>query len=114
MSEEQKRAAWEKTSKTEYTYNFKTYALSPEGAWVCKEDYGKTNTHGWSVDHWDGNDKNNKLDNLRAMQWKNNNSKGNKTNCYIRKVYAITNSNTFQNGEKDKEVCLTDSPRKDQ
>lgn len=112
MNTTREQIAWEKTSNQVEATDGKTYAWSPEGAWICWEDYGNINSiYGWEIDHWNGNAYDNHQLNLRAMQWQNNRSKGDSKNFYIRKVYAPNNS--IANNYGDTRMRLTNSPNKD-
>ena len=69
------------------------------GAWILRNQYGNRGSiFGWEVDHvypkvLGGDDS---LDNLRAMQWENNDSKGSDFPHYIAKVQADGANNVHQ------------------
>lgn len=69
------------------------------GAWILRSHYGNRNSiFGWEVDHvypqvLGGDDA---LDNLRAMQWENNESKGGDFPHYTAKVQADGANNVHQ------------------
>lgn len=66
------------------------------GAWIVRNQYGnRDDTFGWEIDHvfpeaLGGDDS---LDNLRPMQWQNNNSKGDDYPHYTSAVKANGNYN---------------------
>jgi hypothetical protein len=49
------------------------------GAWIKKDQYGKTSEYGWEIDHLKPSSKNgtDDISNLLPMHWENNRRKGN-------------------------------------
>jgi hypothetical protein len=69
------------------------------GAWIVRNAYGNIDSiYGWEIDHvypqslGGGDD----LDNLRAMQWENNRSKGNDYPYYTAVVLSEGNKNIHE------------------
>ena len=78
------------------------------GAWILYNEYGDTDSDfGWEIDHvfplsmGGGND----IDNLRAMQWQNNRSKGDNYPAYKTAVYAEGNKNV----EAERQLKVNDA-----
>ena len=69
------------------------------GAWILRNQYAnRESIYGWEVDHvypkaLGGDDS---LDNLRAMQWENNESKGSDFPHYTAKVQSDGANNVYQ------------------
>ena len=69
------------------------------GAWILRSQYGnRSSMFGWEIDHvypkaLGGGDE---FDNLRAMQWENNDSKGTDYPNYTAKVQAEGAKNVYQ------------------
>ncbi len=86
---------WEK-ARTVDGYNASTIRKDSCGAWIIRSDYGNTNSiYGWEIDHIypkeKGGDDN--FDNLRALQWENNRSKGEDYPVYSASVKAEDSEN---------------------
>ncbi len=78
-------------------YSPDTFRKDPCGAWILRNEYGKTTNYGWEIDHIypqsrGGDD--NPL-NLRPMQWENNRSKGEDYPNYRSSVKSDNNSNIY-------------------
>lgn len=89
---------WNKASTVE-GYNKDIMRKDACGAWIARNQYGiRDSIFGWEIDHvypvtlGGGND----MDNLRAMQWENNISKGNDFPSYKSKVQAEGNKNVYK------------------
>ena len=77
-------------------YNPEIFRKDPCGAWIIRNKYGATdNPYGWVIDHvypkFLGGDDN--LRNLRAMHWRNNESKGIDCPSYIARIKSDGNRN---------------------
>lgn len=72
------------------------------GAWILRNEYGhRSNKFGWEVDHVypksrGGDDI---LQNLRPMQWENNDKKGDDYPVYQTTIHAEGNENIYKNGQ---------------
>ncbi|MBP3838261.1 MAG: HNH endonuclease [Prevotella sp.] len=89
---------WDKASKVE-GYDPTSIRKDACGAWILRNQYGNRGSiYGWEVDHvypqalGGGDD----IDNLRAMQWENNESKGSDFPHYTAKVQADGANNVHQ------------------
>lgn len=72
------------------------FRKDPCGAWIVRNKYGKTdNLYGWQIDHVYpksmGGDED--IRNLRAMHWRNNESKGDDYPSYIARMTSDGNKN---------------------
>ena len=92
---------WEKALKIE---GFNPVLIRKDccGAWIMKSEYGNRNSKfGWEVDHVfpqakGGDDQ---LDNLRPMQWENNDAKGTDYPVYRVAVQAVGNDNMNEDNQ---------------
>lgn len=81
------------------------------GAWIIRHLYGDRDSEfGWEIDHvypeaLGGRDD---IENLRAMHWKNNASKGDDFPVYKAKVHAVNNKNT----EEEMQYTVNDDLQK--
>ncbi len=71
------------------------------GAWIIRNHYSLQTPYGWEVDHvypqsLGGDDT---LDNLRAMQWENNRSKGSDYPSYQVVIQSDGNKNIRREGQ---------------
>lgn len=69
-------AVWAKATIV-HGYDAAIFRKDSCGAWIKREDYGKTTTNGWEIDHiqpvsLNGSDD---LYNLQPLQWENNRHK---------------------------------------
>lgn len=64
------------------------------GAWIAYDDYGKTTTYGWEIDHIKAvaNSGTDDLTNLQPLQWENNRSKSDNTTWECAIVADDTNN----------------------
>lgn len=79
QSPETIQRVWEKGTAVE-GYNKDLYRKDAVGAWICRDDYGnRAKDLGWEMDHVYPKDKggDDYIENLRPMNWRNNDSKGN-------------------------------------
>lgn len=79
-------------------YDAETIRKDSSGAWILRTEYGNTNSiYGWEIDHIypkvKGGDDN--IDNLRAVQWENNRSKGDDYPSYNAVVQSDGNENVY-------------------
>lgn len=86
---------WEKAISVE-GFDPQLFRKDPCGAWMVRNKYGMTdNPFGWQIDHVYpkslGGDDN--LRNLRAMHWRNNESKADDFPSYIARVTSCDNNN---------------------
>ena len=93
--------AWEKATKVD-NFDPNQFRKDPCGAWIIRNHYGqRTSIYGWEVAHvyplslGGGDDP----DNLRAMQWENNLSKGDDYPSYNAVVQSDGNKNIRQEGQ---------------
>lgn len=86
ITEELKRRVWSKATAVDH-YDANNYRKDACGAWICFDKYGDRNSiFGWEIDHIFPKsilrDKNvleeeiDHIDNLRPLNWVNNDSKG--------------------------------------
>lgn len=80
------------------------------GAWIVRNQYGiRDSIFGWEIDHvypesLGGDDD---MDNLRAMQWENNVSKGDDFPSYKSRVQAEGSNNVY----KEKQYTINEDLR---
>lgn len=89
------QSVWEKAITVD-GYNASTIRKDSCGAWIIRSEYGNTNSiYGWEIDHIYPLEKGGKddLENLRALQWENNRSKGESYPYYTASVKAKDNEN---------------------
>jgi hypothetical protein len=105
FSDKIKLAVWEKAS-SEQNFSSDKYRKDPCGAWMIFDEYGNHDSiYGWDIDHICPRallEKRNippttidKIENLRAMQWENNNAKGDDYPIYSSAVSSETNKNVY-------------------
>lgn len=98
FSEEIRRKVWQK-AKTEPGYDENMFRKDACGAWIMWDKYRmRDNWYGWEIDHifpekLGGDDNPN---NLRALQCKNNASKGDDYPSYTAEITAEGNKNIFK------------------
>lgn len=94
-SEQDRLTIWKKAQTVE-GYNPALFRKDCCGAWMAYVKYGDTtNPYGWEIDHVYPQSKggDNRLENMRAMNWRNNRSKGNDYPSYNSAVVASDNKN---------------------
>lgn len=93
FSEKQIQEAWEKVAIV--GNGGSEWGKDPCGAWINKKQYGSESEYGWGIDHMYPLSKggNNHPDNLMAMHWSNNRSKGDDYPAY----YSATVSEGSKN-----------------
>lgn len=80
-------------------YDKDLYRRDAAGAWIAFNSYGnRDSVLGWEIDHvWPqskgGDDK---IENLRPMNWRNNESKGDDYPVYNTAVVAVEDKNIFK------------------
>jgi len=87
-----------------------TYRVDPCGAWMMKAKHGKTTSLGWQIDHVFPESKAmargyskaevDHIENLRPMQWKNNETKNDDYPDYKRAVTREGNKNVSNSSNK--------------
>ena len=102
------------SAKIEAGYNPDRFRKDACGAWIIRNQYGRSDTiYGWEIDHiypqaLGGKDD---LFNLRAMQWENNRSKGDDYPVYKAVVRAEGNKNVYEDSQftvnQDKQQLLS-------
>ena len=98
ITEETIEQVWQRATKVE-NYDPASIRKDACGAWILRNQYGnRSSMFGWEIDHvypkaLGGDDA---LDNLRAMQWENNESKGSDFPHYTAKVQADGANNVHQ------------------
>lgn len=103
FSEEKKIAVWKKASEVE-GFDMNKYRKDPCGAWMIFDEYGNKNSiYGWEINHIypqflleEKNIDPAKIDdiaNLRAMQWENDESKGDDYPTYQSAISSEDNKN---------------------
>ena len=96
FSKEIVEVIWKKAQEIP-NYNPNIWRKDFAGAWIRKDQYGATGNYGWEIDHvypqslGGGDD----LDNLRAMQWENNRSKGDNYPKWTTSVSSYGASNIY-------------------
>lgn len=95
LSDETIIQVWNKARKID-GYNPDVFRQDACGAWIVFNKYGlRDNDYGWEIDHvfpsaLGGDDD---INNLRALHWKNNASKGDDYPSYIARVTSDGNKN---------------------
>ena len=98
ITEETIEQVWQRATKVE-NYDPASIRKDACGAWILRSQYGnRSSMFGWEIDHvypkaLGGGDE---LDNLRAMQWENNDSKGTDYPDYTAKVQSEGAKNIYQ------------------
>ncbi|GAA4839486.1 HNH endonuclease signature motif containing protein [Algivirga pacifica] len=100
-TDSKKLDVWNKATKVE-GFNPNQYRQDACGAWMVWSEFGQETEWGWEIDHIFPESKGgtDHLDNLRAMHWENNRSKGNRYPKYIAKVTAENNKNIKKEEER--------------
>ena len=101
--------AWENATKVD-NFDPNQFRKDPCGAWIIRSHYGqRTSIYGWEIDHvypqsqGGGDDPNN----LRAMQWENNLSKGEDYPSY----YAVIQSDGNKNVRQERQFTVNEALR---
>ncbi len=89
------QSVWDKANSVE-GFDPAVFRKDPCGAWIIRNKYGLTdNPYGWQIDHVYpkslGGDDNPR--NLRAMHWRNNESKADDYPSYIARITSKGNKN---------------------
>ncbi|MBO5613514.1 MAG: HNH endonuclease [Prevotella sp.] len=101
MTEENINSAWERATKVD-NFDSNQFRKDACGAWIIRSHYGQRDSvYGWEVDHvypqsMGGGDD---MENLRAMQWENNMSKGDDYPDYKAVVQSEGNKNVRKEGQ---------------
>lgn len=102
------------SAKIEAGYNPDRFRKDACGAWIIRNQYGRSDTiYGWEIDHIYPQALGGKDDmvNLRAMQWENNRSKGDDYPVYKAVVRAEGNKNVYEDSQftvnQDKQQLLS-------
>lgn len=93
--ESDRLAIWDKATKVE-GYDPALFRKDCCGAWMAYVKYGDTSSpYGWEIDHVYPQSKggDNRIENLRAMNWRNNRSKGDDYPSYNSAVVSEDNKN---------------------
>lgn len=106
-SEKQIEAVWQK-GRTVEGYAPEKYRLDVCGAWMERSEFGSKTILGWEIDHvfpqsqarerGYSQEEIDAFENLRPMNWNNNNRKGNDYPDYISAVTSEGNKNVFKEG----------------
>lgn len=106
-SEKQIEAVWQK-GKTVDGYEPTKYRLDVCGAWMARSEFGLKTMLGWEIDHvfpqslakerGYSQEEIDVLENLRPMNWRNNNRKGDDYPDYASAVIRDGNKNIFKEG----------------
>lgn len=103
-----------KSAKIEAGYNPDMFRKDVCGAWIIRNQYGRTDSiFGWEIDHIFPLSRGGKDDsfNLRAMQWENKRSKGDDYPTYKAVVCAEGNKNVYADSQftvnKEKQQLLS-------
>ncbi|MDR1091905.1 MAG: hypothetical protein LBL79_12595 [Prevotella sp.] len=104
FSDKIKLDVWKKAISVQ-GFDSQKYRKDPCGAWMIFDEYGNHDSiYGWDIDHIYPQSllgKNisseivNHIDNLRAMQWENNNAKGDDYPVYSSIVSSDENKNVY-------------------
>jgi hypothetical protein len=102
FTEEQIEIAWNHAKIVE-GYDAGLFRKDAAGAWIAHGEYGNRDSkYGWEIDHIYpsalGGDEN--TENLRAMQWENNVSKGDDYPVYWAAVIADGNVNVDEQSQR--------------
>ena len=93
-------AVWEKATTVD-NFDPTQFRKDACGAWIIRNHYGLQTAYGWEVDHVYpqslGGDDN--LENLRAMHWENNKSKGADYPSYKAVIQSEGNKNVRREGQ---------------
>lgn len=98
----EKDSIWDKGIVVE-GYDKKLYRKDAAGAWIAYAEYGNRDSiMGWEIDHIWPKSKGGKddIDNLRPLNWKNNDSKGDDYPVYKTAVIAEGNKNIPKEEER--------------
>lgn len=99
LTEQMINDAWNNATEVE-GYDPNSFRKDCCGAWIVRNAYGNTNSpFGWEIDHVYPESKGGKSDpqNLRAMHWENNRSKGDDYPAYRVSVQSEGNRNKHVN-----------------
>ena len=103
FSDQDIKRIWDEKGIVVDGYDKDLYRKDAAGAWIAFDMYGnRDSVLGWEVDHvWPkskgGDDKD---DNLRPLNWRNNDSKGDDYPVYKTAVVAEENKNVFKEEER--------------
>ena len=89
---------WNKAKVVE-DFNSENIRKDACGAWIIRNQYGNRDSiFGWEIDHVypEALGGGNEIENLRAMQWENNISKGDDFPSYKSKVQSKGNKNIYE------------------
>lgn len=94
FSDALREQVWEKATIVA-GYDPRKWRKDFAGAWIGHDYYGKTGNFGWEIDHMKpqvlgGSDN---LDNLNALHWQNNRSKGDNYPTFSTTIKARDNRN---------------------
>tara|TARA_R110001583_G_scaffold74156_5_gene205583 strand:+ start:9633 stop:10016 length:384 start_codon:yes stop_codon:yes gene_type:complete len=95
FSKKQEQAIWD-NAQTDKNNDSNTIRKDCCGAWIQRDAYGdRDHIYGWEIDHAYPASKTeiNEIFNLRAMHWRNNQSKGNDYPDYTAVVTSSGNQN---------------------
>ena len=93
---------WKK-AQTVPNYDPTLFRKDAAGAWISYNGYGdRNNAYGWEIEHVFPESKggDDKIENLRAMQWENNVSKGDDYPVYRACVIAEGNRNIKKESQR--------------
>lgn len=94
FTDEKIKTVWQ-SARTIENYDSNKYRQDICGAWIAWDSYGKESTLGWEIDHAlpEAKGGTDHTDNLRAMNWQNNRSKGDDFPSYRTTVTADGDKN---------------------
>lgn len=103
FSDQDIKRIWDEKGIVVEGYDKNLYRKDAAGAWIAFEMYGnRDSVLGWEVDHvWPkskGGDEH--IENLRPLNWRNNDSKGDDYPVYKTAVVAEENRNVFKEEER--------------
>ncbi len=110
FTEEQKLDAWNKARIIEGT-DANLFRQDACGAWIRWDMYAnRNNDYGWEIDHIfpESRGGTNISENLRALQWENNLTKGDDYPCYM----AAVTSQGIENVPSNRFLMVNDEKRK--